>query len=667
MADSKLESPRDGIPESSWWGTGPRFCPPCHPNLSEEKTIPGSLSVKPCHPFEIPSIGFERLLPGTGSRAEAQPTVATATPAAAAAASPCASTTSDSEGCLVTLVSPTLPSHWGISSAPGAPATTEAPQKLHSGNIVCLHCGNPQEGRSVCVSYQAWWLELPTPDEGQEPKDAWQPLCEGKCLPREGLWSSAQLQQHFNEPPSAAAYLVVASVGTALFGPGLNAALQRMLPGEEALLLLRATAAPPTLLLQRQAEPSTPSNEAATLTKGEQPCCLLMRIRLHYQTTMLPLSPPLPLFRSLYRRLLHSPAPKRPKQGASEAAAAFSEEEKPQRCCCCSSEEAYSGADDPDTDSDACSCSATSYSGSNNHSDHVCAVCKSRQQTRASRSSRVVLQQPCGFYCRNSTGSTAGPSGEPPLDFWHVTLQFSLYLQSPLQSQGPLPPLGAPQDGSAVTSSQFEDLRNTRLRLAPPQGTVHDAQKAPVCTYSYTLGEGPPLCPAVDVWIRGPFYADSSVDMWVEPLWGSGCLDEGSTSKVSCGCGPQARNALPGVACPALLGKPLYFKDLKIVSLSPPRSASSSSLLSAHVLRKEANTKFVKGHIHAALRLYRRAEAVLEAAPREGPTSQWALSTLQLNEALALLRLRRFEEALDCADKACPCGAVELYWCCGEH
>lgn len=212
----------------------------------------------------------------------------------------------------------------------------------------------------------------------------------------------------------------------------------------------------------------------------------------------------------------------------------------------------------------------------------------------------------------------------------------------------------------------------------------------PVFTYKYTLGEGKPLCPAVDVFVRSPLVQGPPVDLWVGPLWGCGSLEgishfRSPVSSSSRDSGDHARAIFSALASPLLLGKPLYFKGLSVVSASPPQTgscSSSSRLLQSQVLRKEANEKLEKGQTHAALRLYQRvrqsprlkafndglslrslllcvcciraiqAIAALGRPPYEEPTELWAFKALTLNKTLALLRLRRWEEALTCSDEA---------------
>ena len=111
--------------------------------------------------------------------------------------------------------------------------------------------------------------------------------------------------------------------------------------------------------------------------------------------------------------------------------------------------------------------------------------------------------------------------------------------------------------------------------------------------------------------MRGPLGGGSPLDLWMGPLWGTGSLDGGPCWGPPEGGGPQARGLLPGLAVPGLIGKPLYFKCLNIVSLSPPDSSSSSSSSSSRLvisqsLRKEGNAKMQKGQTHEAIKLYKR-------------------------------------------------------------
>lgn len=187
----------------------------------------------------------------------------------------------------------------------------------------------------------------------------------------------------------------------------------------------------------------------------------MLRVRLHYQTSMKPLYVPLPLYRSLYRRLLFPPAPKRQRRlsPAEEVATAASGTAAPgggePRCCCCSSEEAFSGADDPDSDACGTSNMSSSCTGEINSSNassdrrpsisnNTCRICRERQRARAGRTSKKIFSTPCAFFAQQ-TGLVGGPSGgtsggswyDPgsvscgalPEDLWEVTLQFSLSLQ----------------------------------------------------------------------------------------------------------------------------------------------------------------------------------------------------------------------------------------------
>lgn len=252
------------------------------------------------------------------------------------------------------------------------------------------------------------------------------------------------------------------------------------------------------------------------------------------------------------------------------------------------------------------------------------------------------------------------------------------------------PPLAVHQDGTPLSfPSATAGLRASKR--GPMRELLATSDNRAVFTYKYTLGEGKPLCPAVDVFVRSPLVQGPPVDLWVGPLWGCGSLEgishfESPLSSSSRDSGDHARAIFSALASPLLLGKPLYFKGLRVVSASPPQtgscSSSSSRLLQSQVLRKEANEKLEKGQTHAALRLYQRvrqgprlkafsdrlslrcflvcvfciraiqAIAALGCPPHEEPTELWAFKALTLNKTLALLRLRRWEEALTCSDEA---------------
>ncbi|KAL8269673.1 hypothetical protein Esti_006428 [Eimeria stiedai] len=609
------ERAQQGLSESLCWRQeGPPLWPPCHPHEFQAGGAP--FEGPPSAPLALPSLGYHRKLFGSVASPVAAAAAAAASPAAVAAEA-----AADSFwGHLVTLVSPRPPRK--IRSFPKVPPEAfEGPlRSLTSGCCVCLSCGHPEEGRWVCVSYKAWTV--------RGPLDFF-----------EGL-SGTPPQQTSQIPTELLLHQVEA----------LQSLFSQM--REEALTLLHPAAAPP-LLLHRNSQsfsnaPAAAAGAAAGAAAAAGPEWTVLRLKLHAQTLFQPLWAPLSLFRSFYRRLLFPPTPKRSRNTTNPAAAAAGGTGN--RCCCCSSEEEYSGADDPDTDPDdsatissragstesssSSSSSASSRSSARSSSGWICSLCLKRRQARAARSSRQVLSSPCGFYFRRG-----GAPGGPPLDIqgtptdgWEATLQFSLLMP----------------DGSAVSTRQSGGPPYRSLLGGPP----------PVCTYSYTLGEGVPLCPGVDVSVRGLLSEGGPVDLWLGPPWGAGSLEGGTP------CyrgpleeeGPQARTFSPGLAAPGLLGKPLYFKGLTLVSAFPPASSSSSSsssrLVTSQALRQQGNAKLKAGEVHAALRLYQRAEAALgEADPLRGGTAQWACETILLNKALALLRLRRWQQALKCTDQ----------------
>lgn len=154
----------NGRPATSWWGATQWFSPPCHPSLSQEgrsfKNVPSGSAVYPLECLEPPSVGFVRPVfltrdvsasPGFDCLGTAAGPAAVALDSVpAAAADP---TDRYCVGQLVTLVPPERLEH--------PSGSRKGLQVFCSGSRCCYYCGYPREGRTVCLSYQAWWLGNP--------------------------------------------------------------------------------------------------------------------------------------------------------------------------------------------------------------------------------------------------------------------------------------------------------------------------------------------------------------------------------------------------------------------------------------------------------------------------------------------------------------------------
>lgn len=154
----------NGRSSTSWWGATQWLSPPCHTYVSQKgrtsKIVLSGSTANPLERLELPSVGSVRPVLLTRAVSASPGLAGLGTPAGPAAAAPhsvaaAATDPTDSYcvGQLVTLVPPERLEHQSGSC--------KGLQVFCSGSRCCYYCGYPREGRTVCLSYQAWWLGNP--------------------------------------------------------------------------------------------------------------------------------------------------------------------------------------------------------------------------------------------------------------------------------------------------------------------------------------------------------------------------------------------------------------------------------------------------------------------------------------------------------------------------